>query len=197
MQDRVKQNIILPSFIERLSQSLSSRTLLNSSSGQLSGFLYRKFYYKLVLPLQDFIYLLELLQLDTLSGVLYLLVNRIVPFIVLYYLPCSIDQSNLQDLLVVFRFEPFLANEILDTRVLLSLVYLAVDNLLDFLVLVSIYINQFQYRRFPSKGVRSLLQFIELYNRDNRVYSLSQQEVQLVSQIVYLVYYLEGSSMLQ
>ena len=188
---------MLPSFIERLSQSLSSRTLLNSLSGQLYRFLYRKFYYKLVLPLQDFIYLLELLQLDTLSGVLYLLVNRIALFIVLYYLPCSIDQSDLQNLLVVLRFEPFLANEVLDTRTLFPLVYLVVDNLLNLLVLVSIYINQFQCRRFLSKGVGSLLWFIELYNRYNRVYFLNQQKVQLISQIVYLVYYLEGSSILQ
>ena len=155
---------MLPSFIERLSQSSSSRTLLNSSLGQLSGFLYRKFHYKLVLPLQDFIYLLELLRLDTLSGVLYLLVNRIALFVVLYYLPCSVDQSNLQNLLVILRFEPFLANKVLDTRALLPLVYLVVDNLLDFLVLVSIYIDWFQYRRFPSKGVRSLLRFIKLGN---------------------------------
>ena len=188
---------MLPSFIERLSQSSSSRTLLNSSSEQLYRFLRRKFHYKLVLPLRDFIYLSELLQLDTLSGVLYLLVNRIAPFVVLYYLPCSIDQSDLQNLLVVLRFEPFLANKVFDTRALLPLVYLAVDNLLNFLVLVSIYVNRFQYRQFPSKGVGSLLQFIELGNQYNRVYSLSQREVQLISQIVYLIYYLEGSSTLQ
>ena len=188
---------MLPSFIERLSQSLSSRTLLNSSSGQLYRFLYRKFYYKLVLPLQDFIYLLELLQLDTLSGVLYLLVDRIAPFVVLYYLLYSIDQSDLQNLLVVLYFELFLANKVLDIWALLSLVYLAVDNLLNFLVLVSVYVDWFQYRQFPSERVRSLLQFIELGNQYNRVYFLSQQEVQLISQIVYLIYYLKGSSTLQ
>ena len=188
---------MLPSFIERLSQSLSLRTLLNSSSRQLYRFLRRKFHYKLVLPLRDFIYLSELLQLDTLSSVLYLPVDRIVPFVVLYYLPYSVDQSNLQNPLVVLRFEPFLANEVFDIRVLLSLIYLVVNNLLNLLVLISVYINQFQCRQFPSKGVGSLLQFIELYNRYNRVYSLSQQEVQLISQIVYLIYYLEGSSILQ
>ena len=165
---------MLPSFIKRLSQSLSSRTLSNSSSGQLYRFLCRKFYYKLVLPLQDFIYLLELLQLDTLSGVLYFLVNRIVLFIVLHYLPYSVDQSNLQNLLVVLCFEPFLANKVLDIQALLSLVYLVVDNLLNFLILVSVYIDWFQCRQFLFKRVRSLLQFIELGNRYNRVYSPSQ-----------------------
>ena len=188
---------MLPSFIERLSQSLSSRTLLNSSSGWLYRFLRRKFYYKLVLPLQDFIYLSELFWLNTLSSVLYLLVNRIVLFVVLYYLLCSIDQSDLQNLLVVLCFEPFLANEVLDTWVLLPLVYLAVDNLLNFLVFVSIYIDRFQRRRFPSKGVGSLLWFIELYNRYNGIYSPSQREVQLISQIVHLTYYFKGSSTLQ
>ena len=188
---------MLPSFIERLSQSLSLRTLLNSLSRQLYRFLHRKFHYKLVLPLQDFIYLSELLQLDTLSGVLYLLVDRIAPFVVLYYLPCSIDQFDLQNLLVVLRFKPFLANEVLDTRALLPLAYLVVDYLLNFLVFVSVYVNQFQRRQFPSERVRSLLRFIELGNRYNRVYSPSQQEVQLISQIVHFIYYLEGSSTLQ
>ena len=92
---------------------------------------------------------------------------------------------------------PALYSSIIDIQALFPLVYLAVNNLLNFLVLISIYIDQFQYRRFPSKGVRSLLQFIELYNQYNRVYSLSQQEVQLISQIVHLIYYLERSSILQ
>ena len=155
---------MLPSFIERLFQSLSSRTLSISSSGWLCGFLRRKFYYKLVLPLRDFIYFLELLCLDTLLGILYLLIDGIVLFVVLYYLPCSIDQSNLQNLLVVLRFEPFLANEVFDIWALLSLVYLAIDNLLNLLVLVSVYIDWFWRGRFLSEGVGSLLRFVELGN---------------------------------
>ena len=188
---------MLPSFIERLSQSLSSRTLSNSLSGQLYRFPYRKFHYKLVLPLRDFIHLSELLWLDTLSGVLCLLVDRMALFVVLYCLPCSVDQSDLWNPLVVLCFEPFLANEVLDTWALFPLAYLVVDNLLNFLVLVSIYVDRFQRGRFPSEGVGSLLRFVELGNRYNGVYSPSQREVQLVSQIVYLTYYLEGSSTLQ
>ena len=112
-------------------------------SGWLCRFPCRKFYHKLVLPLRDFIYLLELLWLDTLSGVLYLLVDRIAPFVVLHYLPCSVDQSDLWNLLVVLCFEPFLVNEVLDTRTLFPLVYPAVDNLFDFLVLVSVHVDWF------------------------------------------------------